>query len=372
MRIVYFVNGLGLGGAERQLYELIKGLCGRSLVAAGDIRVVSFRSGGQLEEAFTALGVPVLVVPRRGSFSPTAFFAVKRILTGFRPDVIHSWTALSALYALFPARSLGVPFIDGSIRDAAAPPRFSRLWCLNRISFRSAAAIVGNSRAGLANRGADPAKSVCIVNGFDFARLNGLPPPDVVAATWQIARPLVVGMVANFTPNKDHPTFLHAARMLLAERNDVCFVCVGDGPELAAAREAAAGLPPLAVRFLGRQTPIEPIANLFDVAVLTTHPTRHAEGISNALMEVMALGKPVVATRGGGTDELVGDGSDGLLVDPAAPGQLAEALRRLLDDADLRARLGRAAREKIRSCFDFSVMVDSFFSLYGRLAGNSL
>jgi glycosyltransferase involved in cell wall biosynthesis len=100
------------------------------------------------------------------------------------------------------------------------------------------------------------------------------------------------------------------------------------------------------------------------VSVLLTDARRHREGISNSLVESMALGVPVVATAGGGTDEVVEDGVSGLLVPSGDAAAAAGALARLLDDAALRERLAAGARRKVTEAFGLERFLREHQDLY--------
>src|SRR5437899_4057343 len=148
-------------------------------------------------------------------------------------------------------------------------------------------------------------------------------------------------MVAEFNRFKDYATFIHMARRLSAKRSDVRFLAVGSGQTLQAGKELAAGVD--AIEFLGERKNVEPIVATFDIGVLATF----TEGISNSIMEYMALRKPVVATDGGGTRELVVDGQTGFLVPPAKPEALVAKIEYLLDNPNDARRMGEAGEARL-------------------------
>jgi len=167
-------------------------------------------------------------------------------------------------------------------------------------------------------------------------------------------------MVAEFNRFKDYPTFIHMARKLSTRRSDVVFVAVGGGETLQASKELAAGV--TAITFLGEQKNIEQIVETFDIGVLSTF----TEGISNSIMEYMAFRKPVVATDGGGTRELVVDGETGFLVPPKQPDALAARIDYLLDHPDIARQMGEAGEARLRRKFSTDTMVDQTIRLYER------
>lgn len=159
----------------------------------------------------------------------------------------------------------------------------------------------------------------------------------------------VVGTVANFKAAKDHANLLHAAAKVREELPEARFVLVGQGPLEQPTRRLAAelGLDGTVV-FAGFRTDAPRLAAAFDVFTLSST----YEGLPIALIEAMALGKPVVVTGVGGTPEVVSDGAQGVVVPPRDPAALADGLLRLLRDAGLRTRMGALARER---AFDFDI-----------------
>jgi glycosyltransferase involved in cell wall biosynthesis len=171
----------------------------------------------------------------------------------------------------------------------------------------------------------------------------------------------VVVHVASFTPKKRHEDLLAAAGILLADRGDVTFLLVGDGPLRgqmeAKAREMGLGD---RVRFLGYRTDAVRVMAAGDLFVLSSQ----FEGLPIALLEAMALGLPVVATRAGAIPEVVINEEHGLLVDALSPASLAAGMSRALADRDLQERLSRNACERVRSEFGIDAMVRKTEELY--------
>src|SRR5206468_9919906 len=122
------------------------------------------------------------------------------------------------------------------------------------------------------------------------------------------------------------------------------------------------------IKFLGKRTDVESIANLFTVGVLATNSRLHGEGISNALMECMALGKPIVATNDGGTPELVLEEQTGFLVPSHDAGVLTDRVLRLLNDRALANQFGIEGRRRVETAFSLDAMCNAYLCLYRRVA----
>jgi glycosyltransferase involved in cell wall biosynthesis len=171
-------------------------------------------------------------------------------------------------------------------------------------------------------------------------------------------------MVATFWKNKDYPSYFKAAGLILEKRQDITFVAIGantDSPESIGliGKKYISNF-----RLLGKQNGVESYINAMDICVLSTF----TEGISNAVLEYMALGKPVIVTRGGGTCEIVSEGISGFLIDPLDPDALAGKIEILLSDPKLRTEMGSAGQERIREEFSIDQMVKKYTELYSKLS----
>jgi glycosyltransferase involved in cell wall biosynthesis len=272
---------------------------------------------------------------------------------------------MSAVYAGPVAKLLGIKLINAMVADAPA-----RLTARQRmgamLTFPLSDIIQSNSHAGLEAYRVPESKRSVIHNGFDFERMRGVKERDAVRAELGIRTKYVAGMVAGFKYQKDYESLVRAAKEILERRDDVTFVCVGGGPELERIKEMAKGAS--RILFTGKRSDVESIINIFDIGILLTDLERHGEGISNSIMEYMAAGKPVIATDGGATRELVIDGETGFLVPQKSPERLAERIDQMLNDDGLRTAMGVKSRERIESEFNIDRMTREHASLYEKLS----
>jgi glycosyltransferase involved in cell wall biosynthesis len=221
--------------------------------------------------------------------------------------------------------------------------------------------IVSNSDASAAPyRRAAPDKVVVVHNGIDFEEYR-LDRTDR-AVTDGVRRELsvsddtlLVGFTGNLIPRKGVDLLVRAAARVLETRKQVVFVAVGQVPignpvDYQARYESLARELGIAdrFRFVGFREDVRPAVAEFDMLVLPSLQ----EPFGRSIIEAMALGTPVVASRVGGIPEIITDGRDGLLVEPGDVGGLAGAISSLLDDASRRAKLADAALETVRQRFD--------------------
>lgn len=365
MRILHLTESLGRGGKERQVVELLRGLFPHrdieSFVAVTDEEEFQYEISREYAE--------IIQLFRRGRRDLRLFKRVYDLVSNLNIDVIHSWGSMCSVYAAPVAKLCGTSFINGFVRDA---PSYMTPWNKNylrgKLTVPLSDVVVANSRAGLAAYHIPECKGLCIYNGFNPERTLKLVDEAELRSRLGIATPNVVGMIANFTPNKDYAIFVEMACRICRLRDDVTFVAVGAGETLSEVRH---GVPPehsARIKFLGQRNDVESIANLFTVGVLATNSRLHGEGISNAITECMALGKAVVATNDGGTPELVLEGRTGFLVPSQNVEALTDRVVRLLNNSRLAKKFGAEGRRRIETAFSLDAMTNAYVCLYRKLA----
>ena len=358
MRVLLLIDALDNGGAERQMALLATGL------PAGWQSRVCALGGGPYEAYLHARGIALEVLERRSRLDPLPTVALWRSILACRPDVVHSWGWISTLVAAPLCRLLRVPLIDGTIRNGALQPE--HLW-LKRIGMACATTVVANSRAGAEAWSADPAKARVVYNGFDWSRLA----TDGTATGSQSARgagpesPFTVVMTGRMAPEKSYQVVIAAARVLKKNQFPCRFLLIGHGPErtqlvAGTADLVAEGL----VTFPEAGMEVLDYVRQAHVGVLMTDPKRAREGCSNAIMEYMACGLPVVCGEGGGNREVVVDGKTGFVIPPADPQALAQRIAYLRDHEAERRAMGDAGRQRIVEEFSLERMIAGFLRIY--------
>jgi len=365
MRILHLTERLGPGGKERQIVELLRGLSAdrdiKSFVAITDEEKVRYEIDREHAE--------IIQLVRKRRRDLRLFKSLHELVSNLRIDIVHSWSPMCSVYAAPIAKLCGCAFVNGFVRDA--PPHLSRWnkdYLMGKLTVPFSDIVVANSRAGLAAYQIPERKGLCIYNGFDPERVSKLTDEAELRSILGITTPHVVGMVANFTPRKDYATFVEMACRICRLRDDVTFLAVGTGETLQRVRDSVPPEHSLRVKFLGQREDVESIANLFTVGVLATNSRLHGEGISNALMECMALGKPIVATDEGGTPELVLEGQTGFLVPSHDAGVLTDRVLKLLNNAELANEFGTEGRRRIETAFSLDAMTNAYLCLYRGVA----
>lgn len=343
-RVLFVINDLARAGAETQLVELALRLDPRRF----DRRIVLLKERNDFADRLSAAGIPVQPLRRRGWWDAGLLWRLWRALRAWPPDVVHSFLFLSNTVTAPVARLAGVPTLILSQRcsyEATVPPHWRRI---ARWTHRLADRVIVNSRAALEEerRAGVPLDTLIYVpNGVDVP--EGGPPAR--AALGLPEGPLVVA-VGQLEEIKGHRYLVEAWPEVVRAHPTARLVLVGDGPRRLALHEQARGLGvDDSVLFPGFRPDGRRYAAAADVVV---QPSL-TEGMPNAVLEAMAAGRAVVATRVGGVPELITDGETGLLVRAGDALALSAAITALLQDGDRRTRLGRAAARHVMA--DFSL-----------------
>jgi glycosyltransferase involved in cell wall biosynthesis len=303
-----------------------------------------------------------------------ALLGLTRLLRAWRPQIVHTHTAKAGLLGRLAARAAGVPtvvhtFHGHVLRGYFSPAKTALFRRLEARLARLADSLVAVSDAvkrDLVELGVAPAERIRVVPlGLELGHLAVELPRGVLRAECGIApdAPLV-GMVGRLVPIKDVPTFLLAARRVSEARPDARFALVGDGEQRAPlerqARQLGLGA---ALSFLGWREDLAPVYGDLDVVV---NASRN-EGTPVALIEAMAAARPVVATRVGGTPDLVGEDERGRLVPPGEPETLARAILETIEQSEAARRRALAGREHVLRRHSSDRLVHDVDALYREL-----
>jgi glycosyltransferase involved in cell wall biosynthesis len=359
------------GGTEKQAMLLMRSLDRDAI----DLDVACLRRTGPLAEELAQCGIPIAEYEMPSLASVRALrqqVRFARDLIRRRAAIVHSYNFYGNAFAVLPARLAGVPVVVASIRDRGPyltplQKRAQRAVC------RLADRVLVNAMAvkdRLVADGYDAATISVIPNGIDLGRFRRAPDPDWLHRELGVppASPLVA-VVSRIVRMKGLEQFVDAAGVVARRRPDARFLIVGEPnpsqrellPELAD-RAGRSNVRDRVV-FMGHRADVPAILACVAVSVVPSLD----EALSNALLESMAAGAPVVATRVGGTPEALTDREHGLLVRSGDVGDLADAITALLDDRRLAVRLGSAARETVSARFSMERMTAATEGLYREL-----
>lgn len=349
-RIVFVIDDLGHGGAQRQLV-----LIASALKASFDPHVVVLSSVVDPHAAaLRANGVPVVVVPRRHGMDAARVAAVARAV----PDagLLHGFLDASNAYAFLAARMIRRPvvmFLSSDRVTLHGTRAHAYKWMLRR-----ADAVTVNSAAGDAfltgALGLAPQRVVRVPNIVPEAPLPPLPTAD--------AR--VIGCVGRLAAVKRFDAVIRALPAVRARVPGATLLIVGDGPERPAlealARDTGAGE---AVTFAGAlDRPLDAMAGMSCLVLASAF-----EGLPNAALEALSIGVPVVAAAAGDLGDVVEDGVTGVLAGGSSPDAIAGAVVRALESPGLRESARREGPRRMRERHSQDVVLRDLIGLYHRL-----
>jgi len=367
-KVLHVVESLQAGGAERVVAEYAK-WHDRSRYEPD---VCCVLSAGPLADSVAAFGVPVHVLGRRSRFDLRAIARLARIIRRGRFDVVHNHN-FTALVAGLPAAILGraraVVRTEHNVVHTRGPARhyLSRAAALRE---DAQIGVSGAVRRAHTECGRIPvSRFVTVLNGIDKDRL--VPRADRAAVRRELGLPddaVVCLNIGSLTEQKNRDTLLDAMARL-SDIEALRMLVVGSGPERERleGRAVELGLSPR-VLFLGQRLDVPDLLAASDIFVLSSD----WEGLPLTILEAMTSGVPCVATAVGGVPEALTNGVTGVTVEPGDPGALADGIRALARDPELRARMAAAARDEFDLRFRAEQMVRQTEALYDMaLAGRA-
>ena len=348
------------GGTELHILNLSEQLKHRGY----DV-TVACRPGRWVEERATAMGLPTVPIRVMNQHDWQDFSLLRTFLREHKTDVLHVHWSSDIVVPGYAALREHVPV---RIMSRHMPYPFKNRvgsFLYSKILYTRLVTVSNSVRETLIKCGVPGDKVQVIHHGTDveaFARITeerkemraslGIPEDSVA-----------VGIVGRIAPEKGHAVLLEALAKVHA-RYPLHLVIVGNGPdeELIRDRAAQMGLADK-VLFTGFRDDVNNVLNALDVVAV---PSTWNEPCSAVVQQGMALSKPIIGTRAGGTPEMVLDDETGFLVPPSDPDALADALARMAGDAFLRKRLGTAGKERVEELFSLRVMTDKIEALYQR------
>lgn len=361
--VVHVIYELGTGGLENGLVNII------NRMSAYRHSIVCLTRSGVFADRITA-DVDIYELNKKAGHDIAMFWRLWRLLRRLRPAIVHTRN-LAALetqvLGLLMPRVKRVHGEHGRDMDDldGSNPRYRFLRRMMRPLVHRYITVSEDLASYLRSTIAVPeAKIRQIYNGVDtqkFSAAKGAAVDDLPACfTGDVT---VIGTVGRLAAVKDQPTLIKAFAMI-CHRYPVRLLIVGDGPQRALLEST---IDECAVRekvfMAGDRSDVPAMLGVMDIFVLPSL----AEGISNTVLEAMASGLPVIATKTGGNPELVRDEENGLLVPVGNVEALAAALARLLANSDQIDQMGANARSRVKQEFDWSRTVARYQGVYDEL-----
>jgi glycosyltransferase involved in cell wall biosynthesis len=363
INIIFLIRSLNIGGAERQLVELVKGLDNNYFnITVG----LFYNEGALIEEIKRMPRIHVISLNKSGRWDVIRFaFRFIKLLKALQPDIVYSFLPDANIVGLIAGRLSGVKRIVWGVRASNMDVR--RYDWLARISLRLSAflsrfpdAIIANSFGGIKfhrNIGYNTNRMMIIQNGIDIDRFK----PDHSAGLrvrdeWNIdEETIAIGLVGRLDPMKDHTTFLQAVKIFNQEECSVRFVCIGDGKEPCKSEIHSLcrrlGLNG-SIIWAGERYDMTAVYNSMDIATSSSF----GEGFPNVIGEAMACGVPCVATDVGDSAIIVGE--TGIVVPPKDPQALADGWRSMLKRLDDKSySIKKMARARIVSHYNSETFI---------------
>ena len=369
IRLLKFVTSFQIGGTERQVLNLTTGLDPEQF----KVHMGCLNKVGPLLEEVNSRGIPVFEYKTKNLYNFGAINARLRFASYLRQhatEIVHSYGFYSNVFAVPAVRLARAPLVIASIRDCGetlttAQKRVQKMFC------RMADCILTNAegvQTWLLDQGYPAEKIQVIRNGIARSSFAEDRPTGKLRRELGFAADTpLVAVLSRLNPMKGIEYFLEAAVAVSQRFPAVRFLiigganyCGGGGYKSEIEKHAAdLGLESRVI-FTGFRTDIREILPEINISVLPSL----SEGLSNSLLESMAAGVPVIATRVGGTPEAVQDGTTGLLVPPRDPSALAQAMTLLLENRVLARSFGEAGRRRVDALFSIEKMVHQTQSLY--------
>ena len=376
-RVLYLVDTLNVGGTETQTVQAALRL--RSM--SHHVTVGCLRAEGPLLEILQQAGIPVVEFRKKKTLlSFNGVYQLMRLALFLRRGqfhVIHAhdlWANLLGVPAGWLART---PVIISSRRyladlDWYTPWRSKTIRAIYRLSTHVIVNSASVQQLLVERDELPPEKTHVIYNGVDVDRFAGARRDREGLLGSLGSGSKFIAVVANmYSRIKGHACLIEAARIVCRAVPRAKFVLIGDGAERPKLEQQVrqAGLEENFL-FLGRRQDVPDLLACCDLSVLPSE----AEAMPNSVLESMAAGLPVVATRVGGTPEIIVDGVDGLLVPPRNAPAIADAILRVLRDADLARRLSRTGQARMRTHFSYDRLIAQLEQLYSlrRLRSNCM
>ena len=358
--LLYLIYGFRIGGAERHLLDLCKGLDRRKFRP----EIIYFHRDEQMLPEFLQEGIPSSIFPvKGGELTFREIWRLSRLIKKLSPDIVHVHLFHASRFGAMAAFLAGVrPIVrtKHNVSDPETRPgKRDRIWRVLQSAILTRTVAVSQA---IAEQVGTP---YVIYNGIDtdYFDPNLIDPTERAsyAKLFDVKGSPIIGIAARLTKQKGHSVLLNAFSELLSDWPNAQLLIAGDGEELPTLELLSNKLNLTEhVQFLG---PIRNVREFLSVLDVFAHPSIF-EGLGIAVIEAMSMGLAIVATKVDGLAELITDGVEGSLVEPNNPIALSKAMKRILSDPALRKNMGQRARKKAVGKFSVKTMIQKYEELY--------
>lgn len=378
IKILYIIDKLHHAGAQVHLSRVIKGFDADNF----DCQVFCLLSGGEVADELRNCGIKINVLGINKIYNLKAFlklFSLVKFIKREKFDIIHNYLFSSNIYGTIAAWIARTPVIitsrrgTGMLREGKFKHTIAYQltnWMVNKV----VCVTKSTEKISVIKEDLPARKLVTIYNGidFDYDELDAYAKDKLRKECGVDKDDKVVGLIANFNWIKGHKIFIQAAKEIVAQKDNVKFLLIGEGglKEKIRQRVRALGLEEK-ILFLGVRNDVRDLVQIMDVSVNASY----SEGMSNTILESMAAGIPVVATNVDGNIETVKGFPEseqtGILVPSGDPGAMSKAILCVLGDDDLSRKMSSNAKGRINSNFTTEIMIKEMGSLYDDLIDRS-
>lgn len=370
--IVFLIDGLGWGGAERLMIPILANMDRRLFSVR--VGVFQVRNGNPIADDLRALGIPVDLIPVPYMRDLTAVSRITAYLKDVNADLIHAQLELGDILGGLAALRMRLPIVSTlhtmPSQDMSLKSRMHQeveYFCLRHF-FNMVISVSDEARQFHKEIGKLPDRKTCtIYNGIDLSHFPVSPQSNREAVLREFNIPAastVLITVAVLRELKGIQYMIRALPEILSVYPDLYYLIAGSGDFQGALMEEAArvGVSERVV-FAGARKDVPALMSASDIFILPTL----TEALPTVLAEAMAASLPILASRVGGVPEMVEDGINGKMVAPADPQQLANVCTDMLRDPDALVKMGLAGRQIVEEKFNVRVQVDKLQALYQSL-----
>lgn len=365
MKILHINTEKTWRGGEQQTFNLLKGLKRRNISSH-----LLCQPDSPMAEKGEDIGIKVFPISMHGEVDPLACLRIRLLINRFKYDILHSHTSHAHTLAFFSSFGTHVNrLVTRRVDFSVFRHSFLKL---SGIKYRYMAdfyiAISYKIKEVLINDGIPAGRIFVVHSGINPNRFDNADADSLMAEFNIKSGEKIVINVAHLAGHKGQHYLIRSIPLVLAKIPTARFFIVGGGELMDELQALAASLRlKQELIFTGFRRDVGGFYQIADLFVMSSVQ----EGLGTAVLDALSLGKPVVATQSGGIPEIIKNGNSGLLVPPADPKALSEAIVRMLTDHELAARVSRAGKSVVKQKFTIDTMVDRNIDVYHQILGGN-